>query len=87
MEHIIGLGVPQRTAHHAVGALVAKAGSRPLGELALVDFKEACPDLDEGVYEILGPQRAVEAFQSYGSTAPGQVAKQIAAWQQKLADI
>ncbi len=86
MEHIIGLGMPQRTAHHAVGALVAKAGQRPLGELELADFQEACPDLDEGVYEILGPQRAVEAFQSYGSTAPGQVAKQIAAWQQKLAD-
>ncbi|MBT7916955.1 MAG: hypothetical protein HN617_05370, partial [Planctomycetaceae bacterium] len=41
-------------------------------------------DLDEEIYGVLGVQNAVAAFTSFGSTAPDQVAAQIAAWKERL---
>jgi argininosuccinate lyase len=87
MEYLIGRGVPQRTAHGVVGKLVRKALDRgvPLGELSLDDFRAADASLDEGVYQVLGAERAVGAFDSYGSTGPAHVAEQLFKWKQKLA--
>ena len=89
MEHLIGQGIPQRTAHHAVGALVAVAMDRgvTLAELSLSDFQTTDPalaSLDESVFEVLGTQQAIEAFTSFGSTAPARVAEQVAAWKERL---
>ena len=86
MEYMIARGVPQRTAHHAVGELVAKAMDQAarLADLELKEFQSVCPQLDDNVYDILGPDRAIEAFQSFGSTAPKLVADQIADWKQRL---
>jgi argininosuccinate lyase len=86
MEHLIGQGVPQRTAHHLVGKLVAKAMQQgiPLAALPLTDLQAEHADLDESVYEVLGTERAVRAFRSYGSTAPDQVAAQVHRWKDKL---
>jgi argininosuccinate lyase len=86
MEHLIRRGVPQRTAHGVVGRLVRKAidqGVR-LADLPLADFREATPELDESVYEVLGVQHAVAAMRSYGSTAPDEVKKQVERWKSKL---
>jgi argininosuccinate lyase len=86
MEYLIGRGVPQRTAHGIVGKLVRKAierGAR-LADLTLDEFQEADGHLDRSVYDVLGAERAVRAFKSYGSTAPEQVAEQLFRWQQKL---
>jgi argininosuccinate lyase len=87
MEYLIRRGVPQRTAHGLVGRLVRKALDRGvrLADLPLADFQEAVPDLDEGVYGVLGPQQAVAAMTSYGSTAPEQVKRQVAIWKERLA--
>jgi argininosuccinate lyase len=87
MEHLIQRGVPQRTAHGAVGKLVRKALDRGvrLSDLALEDFKAADAGLDEGVYQVLGVEHATGAFASYGSTGPAQVAEQLFKWKQKLA--
>ncbi|MEZ6120848.1 MAG: argininosuccinate lyase [Pirellulaceae bacterium] len=86
MEFMIGKGVPQRTAHHLVGALVNLAIERnvPLAELSPADFQNAHAALDESVYESLGTTNAVNAFQSYGSTAPQQVRTQINLWKDRL---
>jgi argininosuccinate lyase len=86
MEWLIRRGLPQRTAHHAVGQLVAKAMSRGcrLADLPLDEFRTADPSLDESVFEVLGVERAVEAFTSLGSTAPAEVRKQIEAWKKKV---
>jgi argininosuccinate lyase len=88
MEHLIMQGVPQRTAHEIIGRLVATAMKRrvPLANLPLEEFQSAHKALDKTVYNILGPQRAVEAFTSYGSTNPEQVAHQLALWRERLAD-
>lgn len=86
MEYFIRRGVPMRTAHHLVGKLVAAAKERQatLAELPLEVFQEQLPDLDGGVYEILGVENSVKAFVSYGSTAPDQVRHQLDQWRKRL---
>ena len=86
MEYLIGQGVPQRSAHEIIGQLVGKAMKLdvPLAKLPLSDFQAAHASLDETVFEVLGVQRAIEAFVSYGSTAPGQVAQQVTMWKERL---
>jgi argininosuccinate lyase len=86
MEYLIRRGVPQRTAHHVCGQLVGEAMSRGAGlaELSLDEFRALHADIDEDVYQFLGAANAVKAFASYGSTAPGEVAKQIAQWRSRL---
>ena len=86
MEWMIQRGIPQRTAHHLVGVLVAKALDRgvALRELSLEDFQQADADLDEQVYEVLGVENAVQAFVSQGSTAPREVAGQVRLWRERL---
>jgi argininosuccinate lyase len=86
MEWLIQRGLAQRTAHHLVGQLVGTALSRgcKLSDLTIDDFRAANPDLTEEVYNVLGVERAVQAFQSYGSTAPAEVRKQIDDWKGKL---
>ncbi len=86
MEYLIGLGVPQRSAHETIGRLVATAMKQnlPLAELPLEEFQAAHGSLDKQVYDVLGVERAIQAFSSYGSTAPDQVAGQVAAWKSKL---
>jgi argininosuccinate lyase len=87
MEYLIRRGMPQRTAHHLVGELVGKALARGvrLADLTLEEFQTAHPELSNEVYDILGIDRAVAAFSSYGSTAPREVAKQVALWKERLA--
>jgi len=87
MEYLIRRDVPQRTAHGLVGQLVNKALKRSirLSDLTLEEFQEADPNLDESIYDVLGVNKAIEAMQSYGSTAPKQVEKQIEHWKTRLA--
>lgn len=86
MEYLILRGVPQRSAHEAVGRLVQAAMERGcrLADLPLVVFQEVIPSLDESVREVLGPDKAVRRMQSYGSTAPEQVRRQVDAWKERL---
>ncbi len=86
MEYLIRRGTPQRTAHGIVGRLVRTAMDREirLQDLSLEEFKEAAPDLDEGVFDVLGVERAVAAFTSYGSTAPAQVVGRVKFWKSRL---
>jgi len=86
MEWLIGEGIPQRTAHHIVGSLVRRAMERQvrLADLTLAELREVDARLDERVFDVLGVERAIQAFQSYGSTAPEHVDRQIALWQERL---
>lgn len=87
MEYLIARGTPQRTAHHAVGALVRTALERKcrLADLPLAEFQQADASLTNDVYNCLGVENALAAFQSYGSTAPKEVAAQVQRWKTKLA--
>jgi argininosuccinate lyase len=86
MEHLVMQGVPQRTAHEIIGKLVGAAMKRSvaLAELPLAEFQAAHPSLDQRVFDVLGAERAVAAFTSYGSTNPIQVAHQLDHWRKRL---
>jgi argininosuccinate lyase len=89
MEWMMRKGMPQRRAHHLVGAIVGEAMRRgvPLVELPLEAFQAHAAEIDADVYDCLGTRNAVEAFVSYGSTAPVQVRAQIDRWKQILAGV
>jgi argininosuccinate lyase len=86
MEEMIRRGIPQRTAHEVVGRLVRKALDRGvrLSDLAASEFEEAHPALDKSIKDVLGVENAIARFASFGSTAPAEVERQIAAWTEKL---
>ena len=86
MEWAIKRGVPQRTAHEVVGKLVRRAldGGVALDQLPPDELRQAHAAIDPSVREVLGPRRAVEAFVSYGSTAPAEVDRQLEAWRRRL---
>jgi argininosuccinate lyase len=86
MEHLIRQGLPQRTAHHLVGAVVREAMTRRcrLSDLSLEDFRQHHAEIDESVFDVLGVENAVKAFVSYGSTAPAEVDRQIGIWQERV---
>jgi argininosuccinate lyase len=86
MEYLIRRGLAQRTAHELVGRLVARAKQLglSLAGLPLEEFQAADATLDKGVYEVLGVDKAVHAMCSYGSTNPGEVAKQVQRWKEAL---
>jgi argininosuccinate lyase len=86
MEWMIRKGVPQRRAHHVVGAIVGQAMQKgvPLSDLPMETFRSHVEEIDEAVYGCLGSKNAVDAFVSYGSTAPHQVRFQIDRWKEIL---
>ena len=87
MEYLIQQGMPMRSAHEAVGKLVRSCEQKgcTLAQLPQEAFEEIHAGLSRGVYNILGVSRALEAFKSFGSTAPALVAKQVTLWQDRLA--
>ena len=86
MEHLIRLGVPQRTAHHTIGTLVATAmkQNKTLAELSLAELRAAHELLDAEARNLLGARNAVEAMQSVGSTGPELVRTQLDHWKQRV---
>jgi argininosuccinate lyase len=86
MEYLISQGIPQRTAHHLVGALVAAASKRgvPLAQLTDAEIHGISPDLDTGFREKCGVAAAVQAYQSEGSSNPDLVLQQVTRWKQEL---
>ncbi len=87
MEHLIGQGIPQRTAHEVIGHLVAlcvQQNIHRLADLPDADFVKAHPKLGPGTKDLLGVENAVKAFKSYGSTAPKEVEAQLKGWKERL---
>ncbi len=86
MEFLIAQGVPMRSAHEAVGKLVRLCLERRcrLAQLEPEVYESVRPGLGSGVYGVLGVANALKAFKSMGSTAPAEVAKQVAAWRERL---
>ena len=86
MEYLIGKGIPMRTGHEMVGQLVKQCEQHQmtLSDLPFEDFQKLSSEVEEDVFDHLGVQNAVKAFQTVGSTAFGQVQSQISAWQGRL---
>ncbi|HKA08177.1 MAG TPA: argininosuccinate lyase [Gemmataceae bacterium] len=86
MEFLIAHGVPMRTAHEAVGALVKECESRDcrLADLSRERYEKVLPGHGGAICRVLGVPNALAAFRSYGSTAPTQVQGQLAEWRERL---
>jgi argininosuccinate lyase len=86
MEWLIARGLPQRTAHHLVGSLVGLATEQQvtLSQLTDEQLRAAHPSLDPSVRQVLGPDGAVQAYRSFGSSGPEQVQNQILHWERQL---
>src|SRR4029078_7887796 len=87
MECLIAKGMPMRSAHEAVGKLVrlGEEQRRRLADLQAEEVEKVKPGVAADVVCVLGVRNAVAAFKSAGSTAPAEVAKQLAAWRERLA--
>ncbi len=88
MEFLVLQGVPLRSAHEAVGKLVRLCEERRcrLADLPPEVYESVRPGLGSGVYNVLGVNNALQAFQSAGSTAPEEVEKQIGFWRKRLSE-
>lgn len=86
MEYLIKRGVPMRTGHGTVGKLVAQCEEKGcrLADLKLEELKAASDLIDETVFDVLGAENAMAVLQSYGSGGKDPVAKQVAAWKERL---
>ncbi|QVL33699.1 argininosuccinate lyase [Telmatocola sphagniphila] len=82
MEYFISKGVPMRSAHEAIGNLVRECESRKcrLAELPVEKFEDILPGHGPGVFALLGVQKSLTSFRSYGSTSPTEVQKQLDYW-------
>ena len=86
MELLIRNGVPQRTAHHAVGQLVNRALQLgvALADLPDEEYEQLNLGISPSIKESLGVSNAVAAFVSHGSTSPEEVDQQIDSWRERL---
>ena len=80
------LNMPFRDAHHVTGTIVALAEGqgKTLDALTLEDMQSVEPRITEDVYSVLSPLASASSRVSYGGTAPSEVAKQVARWQEIL---
>ena len=87
MEFFVKQGVPLRSAHEAVGKLVRQCEERRcrLVDLPAEAYEAIVPGLGAQVAKVLGVKNALATFQSYGSTAPVEVQKQLDGWRKHLA--
>lgn len=80
------LKLPFRDAHHVTGRLVAmaEAAAVDLAGLSLDQMRQVEPRIGQGVFDVLTVDASVRSRTSYGGTAPANVARMAAEWQEKL---
>lgn len=88
-EYFVTKGIPFRTAHQIVGALVARCeqeGKTALAQLSLDDFKEAAKGYQVGqdVYDALGARNVVRRYKSAGAAGGKPFEDQLKAWKDRL---
>lgn len=92
-EYLVTQGVPFRTAHQVVGALVRKCqneGIVKLSELQLGDFNSACAAAgqkevcDKDIFDWLGPENVVKRYQTAGNAGVSGFEQQLKAWKERL---
>ena len=80
-DYLAKKGLPFRDAHEAVGKLVALGvqEGKDLQDLSLEGMKEVSGLIEEDVFAVLKLEAVVDARNSYGGTASGQVRAQLEA--------
>ena len=79
-DHLVGKGVPFRTAHEQAGHAVREADRRGVTLAALPPevLRSSCPEAGDDVAKYLTPESSVRARRSAGGPAPEAVDAQIA---------
>ena len=79
-DYLVGKGMPFRSAHEVVGALVRKlvAERREFGSLSVAEWRSASALFEADVLNRVTPEASVRAKQTPQSTAPSAVAAAIA---------
>ncbi|MEM8739054.1 MAG: argininosuccinate lyase [Planctomycetota bacterium] len=97
-EYLVTQGVPFRTSHQVVGALVQLCEVEGLGELRKLSLeqirgaveeagaKPQAAGVGEEVYGWLGPENVVQRYQSAGNAGVSGFEAQLAAWKERLGD-
>jgi argininosuccinate lyase len=87
-EWLVRQGVPFREAHHMVGRYVRDCATRgvALDQATLEQMRESIPLAAPECLELFSARRSVAGRDLTGGTAPAQVARQLAFWEQRLAD-
>ncbi|MGI8426892.1 MAG: argininosuccinate lyase [Actinomycetota bacterium] len=87
-EQLVMQGVPFRTAHEAVGNLVAIATSQGKGleDCSAAELAKAHPGLEMSMLRLLDARTSVNARNSHGGTAPERIEEQLAAFQNLMAE-
>ena len=75
-----------RTGHGIVGKLVALCESRPcrLADLTLEELQQACPQIENDIFQVLGARNAMAVLCSFGSGGEAPVMEQWKYWKEKL---
>ncbi|MGV6801388.1 MAG: argininosuccinate lyase [bacterium] len=78
--------IPFRQAHHITGRLVALAEQQgcDLADLSLKQMQDVDPCITDDIFSVLTVEHSVASRTSFGGTAPEQVSRQIAYWQDRL---
>jgi argininosuccinate lyase len=87
-EWLVKKGVPFRDAHHMVGSYVGWCAEHgmPLDGTTVEQMRETIPLADDECLALFSATSSVGGRDITGGTAPAQVEKQLAFWQQRLAD-
>ncbi|MEM9263731.1 MAG: argininosuccinate lyase [Pseudomonadota bacterium] len=86
-EYLVTKGVPFRTSHQIVGALVRKATElerHELQKLTLDEMRAECDAIADDVFDWLGPENVVKRYQSAGNAGVSGFEAQLAAWKERL---
>lgn len=85
-DYLVKRGVPFKTAHEQVGAIVnfAEDNGVSLSKIGLDIFRRFAPATDGSVYALFDAKNSVRLKRTQGSTHPDEVRKQIARWKKEL---
>ncbi|MEM1107789.1 MAG: argininosuccinate lyase [Planctomycetota bacterium] len=86
-EYLVTKGVPFRTSHQIVGALVRKATElerHELKKLTIDEMRAECDAIEDDVFDWLGPENVVKRYQSAGNAGVSGFEAQLAAWKERL---
>ena len=85
-DYLVRKRLPFRVAHETVGRIVQHAITRDrrLDQLELKELQAFSPLVESDVFDVLSPQGSVRSKNTYGGTAPAQVAMQAERARQRL---
>ncbi len=85
-DYLVKRGVPFKTAHSQVGAIVgfAEDNGVPLSRIGLDIYRRFAPETDGTVYALFDAKNSVNLKKTQGSTNPAEIRKQIARWKKEL---